>query len=84
MVESSDKKRTIYKVDKAIGVNDVKSTSIDINDNVVVLGNSKGYIAAYEQTWEKKQMTVSLLLFGDPCSSQPCARRPSGAKMKSR
>jgi len=25
---------------------------MDINDNVLVIGNSKGYLTAYEQTWE--------------------------------
>lgn len=84
MVETSaNKMRTIYKVERAIGVNETRSTSIDINDNVVVLGNSKGYIAAYEQTWEKKQMTVSGSLL--TCiSSLLCALRPSDARRKSR
>jgi len=59
MVETSQSKlRQIYTVENAIAVNDVRSTAIDINENVVVLGNSKGYITAYEQIWDNKKMTV--------------------------
>ena len=49
MVEAaSGKQRVIYNFDKVIDVENVKSTTIDIYDNVVVLGNSKGYVAPYE------------------------------------
>ena len=52
MVESSipsNKLRQIYNFERVIEVDSVRSTTIDIYDNVVVLGNSKGYIAPYEQ-----------------------------------
>lgn len=52
--------RQIYIVDKAIEIDSVRCTAMDINDNVVVVGNSKGYITAYEQTWENKTMRVSI------------------------
>lgn len=43
-----------------IEVKDTRATAMDINDNVLVIGNSKGYITAYEQTWEKKTMNVGV------------------------
>jgi hypothetical protein len=63
MVEAtlSGKMRQIYIVEKTIEIDSVRCTAMDINDNVVVVGNSKGYIRAYEQTWENKTMRVSIL-----------------------
>ena len=58
-LQSAGKMRQVYNVEKAIEVENVRSTAIDIHDYVVVLGNSKGYITGYEQTWEKKTMRVS-------------------------
>lgn len=49
MVEAnqSGKMRQIYTVDKAVDIENVRCTAIDV-DNVLVVGNSKGYITGYE------------------------------------
>jgi len=52
--------RQVYNVDRVIEVKDTRATAMDINENVLVVGNSKGYITAYEQMWDKKNFSVSV------------------------
>lgn len=47
-------------MDRVIEVKDTRATAMDINENVLVVGNSKGYITAYEQMWDKKNFSVSV------------------------
>lgn len=67
-LQSAGKLRQVYNVERAVEVTDVRSTAIDIHDYVVVLGNSKGYITGYEQTWEKKSTRVSPDTFANQLS----------------
>ena len=41
--------RSVYKWTSAFDVKDMRIASIDTNDNVVILGDKKGYVIAYEE-----------------------------------
>lgn len=51
---NTDKTRTVYNFSTAIVVNEHRITSLDAFDNVVVLGNQKGYVTPYEQRFDPK------------------------------
>jgi len=41
--------RSVYKWASAFDVKESRIASIDSNDNVIVLGDKKGYVLAYEE-----------------------------------
>ena len=41
--------RSVYKWANAFDVKDMRIASIDSNDNVIILGDKKGYVLAYEE-----------------------------------
>lgn len=42
--------RSVYKWTNAFDVKEMRITSIDSNDNVIILGDRKGYVLAYEES----------------------------------
>lgn len=41
--------RSVYKWTQAIEIKDQKISCVDTNDNVILLGDKKGYIYAYDE-----------------------------------
>jgi len=41
--------RSVYKHTNAFDVKDMRIASIDTNDNVIILGDKKGYVLVYEE-----------------------------------
>ena len=41
--------RSVYKCTNAFDVRDMRIASIDTNDNVIILGDKKGYVLVYEE-----------------------------------
>ena len=41
--------RSVYKWAQAFDVKESRVSSVDSNDNVIVLGDKKGYVLAYDE-----------------------------------
>lgn len=60
--------RSVYKWSKAIDIKDQKIVAVDTHDNVVALGDKKGYVFPYEEQLSMQDGQIGNQSTFDPIS----------------